>query len=241
MSKFEKTEYGNNKTILAFKDHYVPMSAVMDADGVTTNENGKKIVPAGTFVGGASASIFVDRSEKLKVVHDHAALETSMVGDNNDIKLTALEDGAGGAGISLTLIDPSANSADLDVTVTGKDISVSLATNGGGTITTTASELIAAINADADAKKLVTAALKGEDTGAGAVTALAKTNLANSAISGASVIDGILLEDVDVTYGDANAPLLIHGWVKADKLPVAPTSVMRVAFSKNIFLGFIEH
>lgn len=57
------------------------------------------------------------------------------------------------------------------------DISASLATNGGGTITTTAALLIAAINAHATAGALVTAANKTGNDGTGVVTALAKTSL----------------------------------------------------------------
>jgi len=108
-----------------------------------------------------------------------ATLETSMTGANNDIALTAKGEwqGKDGALITLTLVDPSANSQSLAVTVSGFAISASLATDGSGDITTTASELIAAINAHATAGQMVTAALKGTDTGAGVVTALSATNL----------------------------------------------------------------
>lgn len=58
-----------------------------------------------------------------------------------------------------------------------RDIVASLATNGGGTITTTAALLIAAINAHTDAGALVTAANKTGNDGTGVVTALAKTSL----------------------------------------------------------------
>lgn len=240
--KFTKTDYTNNKEILAFASGFNTSMAAMidDADGVA-DASGKKIIPAGTFVGGASASVFADKSQLLRVVHDYAILETAMTGDNNDIKLVAVADGPTGADVTLTLVDPAANSASLVVSVTGKDISASLATGAEGAITTTASELIAAINASAAASALVTASLKGTDTGAVAVTALAKTSLANSAVSGASVIDGVLLNDVDVTYGDNVCSLLVSGYLKTSKLPVAPTTVMRTAFSKNLFLGFIEN
>ena len=241
MSKFVETSYSSGKEILAFKDHYLSMAAMMDKTGVEADERGRKIVRKGSFVGGASASVFTDRSQKLRAVHDIASLSTAMTGDNNDITLTSKIPGAAGAEISLALVDPSGNSADLAVTVTGKDISVSLATGSGGAITTTASELIAAINGDAEAAELVTAALKGSDSGAGTVTALAKASLANSGITGASVVDGVLLNDVDVTFGDAACSLLIHGYLKTAALPEAPTSAMIAALSKNVFLGFIEN
>lgn len=52
MSKFVVTDYGTPKQILKFPDHYVAMAVTVDDAGVTPDENGKKIVPAGTIVGG---------------------------------------------------------------------------------------------------------------------------------------------------------------------------------------------
>lgn len=224
-----------------FKDHYVAVSAMMDNVNVAVNENGKKIVPKGTLVGGASASVYADRSQKLRVVRDIAALTTAMTGDNNDISLTARAEGADGAHISIKLTDPSGNNKTISVAVSGDDIEVSLATGSGGAITTTASELVAAINSSAEASAIVIASLAASNSGAGAVTALAKTQLANGTLSGASVIDGVLLNDADVTYGPVVCPLLIHGFVKTDSLPVAPTSAQKSAFSSNMQIAFIEH
>lgn len=52
MSKFTVTNYGNKKEILKFPDHYVALAVTVDDEGVTANTDGKKIVPAGTIVGG---------------------------------------------------------------------------------------------------------------------------------------------------------------------------------------------
>lgn len=52
MSKFIVTDYGNKKEILKFPDHYVALAVTVDDTGVTANSDGKKIVPAGTIVGG---------------------------------------------------------------------------------------------------------------------------------------------------------------------------------------------
>lgn len=50
--KFVQTDYGNRKEILKFPDHYVNMSITVDDAGVTADTDGKKIVPAGTIMGG---------------------------------------------------------------------------------------------------------------------------------------------------------------------------------------------
>lgn len=50
--KFEQTSYGSNKEILKFVGHEVSVAVTVDDTGVTANGSGKKIVPAGTIVGG---------------------------------------------------------------------------------------------------------------------------------------------------------------------------------------------
>lgn len=106
-----------------------------------------------------------------------ASLSTALTGTNNDLTLTAVANGTAGNSITLALIDPSANDAALGVVVTGTDIVVNLATNGGGTITSTAAQVKAAIEADEDAAALVTVANKTGNDGTGVVTALAETAL----------------------------------------------------------------
>ena len=66
MSKFVVTNVNGADEILAYADDYVTVSAMMDDTGVVADANGKKIVKKGTFVGGASASVFTDRTQKLK-------------------------------------------------------------------------------------------------------------------------------------------------------------------------------
>jgi hypothetical protein len=52
MSKFVTTSYGNRKEILKFPDHYVNLAITVDDTGIAANADGKKIVPAGTIMGG---------------------------------------------------------------------------------------------------------------------------------------------------------------------------------------------
>jgi hypothetical protein len=51
--KFVETIYGNTKQILKFPDHYVAISVTVGDAGVVAVD-GKKIVPAGTIVGGGT-------------------------------------------------------------------------------------------------------------------------------------------------------------------------------------------
>jgi hypothetical protein len=128
-------------------------------------------------VAGLSNGSTVVVTERDSRTNTAATLSTSMSGTNNDIVLTARTAGTAGNDITLALIDPSANNAALSVAVTGTDIVVNLATGAGGAITTTATQLLAAIAASTAANALVSGALKGSDNGGSAVTALAETAL----------------------------------------------------------------
>jgi hypothetical protein len=103
-----------------------------------------------------------------------ATLVTGSEPANNAIRWTA--DGASTKGndISVELQDPGAPSQTLSVGVTGKAILVSLATDSGSSITSTASEVISAVNGHATASGLVDAANEGTSTGAGVVTPVAQ-------------------------------------------------------------------
>lgn len=107
-----------------------------------------------------------------------ASAATGVVASNNALTWTSNLDGVLGNKISIRLVNPNANSQALAVSVVDQAISVSLATNGSGAITTTAAQLKTAIEANAAADALVTLANTGASTGAGVVAALATTFLA---------------------------------------------------------------
>jgi len=110
-----------------------------------------------------------------------ATLETNLAGNNNDLKFTSKLKGHFGNAIKVEYVDPDAASAKLGVTVSGTTISVSLATDANKAITSTAANVKAAIEAVPAAAALVTVANKDANTGAGVVTAMAATALANGA------------------------------------------------------------
>lgn len=103
-----------------------------------------------------------------------ATLNTGVVGDNNAITLTAVTSGKAANNITLHLKDPKANSSALAVTVSVNAISVSLATDAGGLVISTAAQLIAALAGSAPAALLVTASATSTSTGIGVVVASVK-------------------------------------------------------------------
>ncbi|MEY2653631.1 MAG: B-type flagellin [Pseudomonadota bacterium] len=135
-----------------------------------------------------------------------SAANVNPTGDDNGLTFTAREYGAGGDQISVAYVDPSANSQSLSVSVAGKSIVVLLATNGGGTITSTAAQVKAGVEASSAASELVTVAIMTSDTGtgddgSGVVTAMASTSLASGAGTGIGVaLPGAIC--IDTTNGD---------------------------------------
>lgn len=115
-----------------------------------------------------------------------ATLTTALTGTNNDLTYTAKALGPDGNSITITYVNPGTPSASLSVSVSGDAITVHLATNGSSAITSTASLVLAAIQASTAASALVNVALASGNTGAGVVTALSATNLIDG--SGTNII-----------------------------------------------------
>ncbi|MFM2476355.1 phage tail sheath subtilisin-like domain-containing protein [Celerinatantimonas sp. MCCC 1A17872] len=94
-----------------------------------------------------------------------ASLQKGSAVINDGLLLTAIEAGAGGNAISLTLVAPGEANAELSITVTGQKITVNLATDGDGELSSTAAEIQAAIADNADAAALVTVEVLGTGEG----------------------------------------------------------------------------
>lgn len=85
-----------------------------------------------------------------------AAPSKLTLGDGeSQLKFTAVETGSRGDGISVELNEPDEANAELSVSVVDSAISVNLASDLDGVITSTASDVAAAINGNADAAALV--------------------------------------------------------------------------------------
>lgn len=108
-----------------------------------------------------------------------ASLTTALAGNNNDLTFTSTSGGANFAGGNSTRVRyvVSGNSTPLSVSVSGSDITVNVATDGSGNPTSTATQAMNAINGNAAASALVTAALATGNDGTGVVAALAFTSL----------------------------------------------------------------
>lgn len=121
-----------------------------------------------------------------------ATADVNPAGAENGLTFTAVKYGTDGNVIGVKYVDPGANDAALSVSVAGNEITISLATGEAGAITSTAAEVLAAINADPVAGRMVVASIyaadSGEsDDGSGVVTAMARSGLSTGAGTGVGV------------------------------------------------------
>ena len=86
---------------------------------------------------------------------------------NTAILYTAAEAGNGGNNIRVRYVAPGESSATLAVAISEKDITVTLGTDTEGEISSTANEIVTAVNDSAEASALVTAALAEGSDGSG--------------------------------------------------------------------------
>lgn len=93
----------------------------------------------------------------------------------------------GGNDLRVAMTDPGGADQPLSVSVSGNDISVSLATNSAGAVTSTAAQVVAAINASPAASALVVAYTYRGNAGAGVVAPVAFTALRDGLNAPASV------------------------------------------------------
>lgn len=106
-----------------------------------------------------------------------ATLTTACAGTNNDLVYSAKNRGTGGNSITVAYV-VAGNNTPLTVSVSTNAITVNVATNGGGTATSTAAQVKAAIEASTPAAALVSVANNTGNDGTGVVAAFTAAALA---------------------------------------------------------------
>lgn len=116
----------------------------------------------------------------LRAAGVRASLTTALAGTNNDVIVSALYHGTEGNSIRFRIVVAGVSTA-ASVVVSAKDITFNSATNGSSAATSTAAAMIAAVNANADAAKLVFLQNAAGNDGTGVIAALAFTSLTGGA------------------------------------------------------------
>lgn len=119
--------------------------------------------------------MYLDRP--ISPVGASAQLITALAGLNNDLQFISLLPGAAGNTVSITYVVAGLNTV-LSVSVSGRAITVHVATDGAGVAVSTAAQVLAALVGSAPASALILGALAVGNDGTGVVTALGITFLA---------------------------------------------------------------
>ena len=145
---------------------------------------------------------------------------------NGDVLLTATAAIAGPPGNGITIATLGGTSQSLAVSVVGLAITVQLATDGGGLVTTTGSALRTAINGNTQAAALVTASLPG--TGATISAAHSVANLTGGT-SGA----------VDLQMGPISGINSAAGYIEVRAVDAVAGTVVDIAANAGNQINFI--
>jgi len=189
----------------------VNLSFTEDSLVITEENDRKTFIPISSFIKTlsnptVSGVLTGDITGKVSNIYDStpvnavaATLSTALTGDNNDMVFTAKNLGAIGNSVSITYVDPAGNNKSLSIVVTDLDIVVNLATGGAGAITTIASDIKTAIDADEYATALVSVANKADNDGTGLVTAMAEAALTGG-VDGTEAAKGGIYFDATYLY-----------------------------------------
>lgn len=112
-------------------------------------------------------------------VTSNFATYTTAQGSNKDLTFTAVARGYPGNSVTIAYVNGGA-SQSLSVSVSGLAVTVNLATDGSSVPTATASQIMTAINANANAQVVLTASIASGQTGNGIPAAFAAQNLAGA-------------------------------------------------------------
>ncbi len=142
-----------------------------------------------------SVGIILPIADNAPVNAVASTLTTELDGDNNDLVFTAKTKGESGDNITITYVAPDDDKESESVVVNGTDIVVTL--RRATDTLSTATQVKTAIEANDDAKALVTIANALGNNGEGNVTAMAKAPLSNGA-------DGTVVPSAGIWYMDTS-------------------------------------
>jgi hypothetical protein len=147
-----------------------------------------------------------------------ATLTLNPAGNNNALLWTAVSTGFEGNQISVEYTNPGAINKPLTLTLTGNAISIALATNGAGAITSTGDLIKTAVAADAAIAALVTPTDVAPDDGSGVVTAMARAYLTGGVSAPVAILDYVptAIHDTPMIYSLLdNLEITRSGQIKA--------------------------
>lgn len=135
---------------------------------------------------------------------DGVAASVEIGAGNAKLKFTADANGVAGDLLQIVTVNPGTNNAALAVTKSGNLITISLATDGSAAATSTASQVLTAVNAAGAVNTFITASLGTGSSGASLYVVHAATNLAGGVDTSFPLDTPVLVtssRDIDAKVG----------------------------------------
>ena len=238
---------GFDKELLLIYDNYVARPVTVDQStiaGLVPDDKGHYIIPAGTYLYGENGeSLLLNPNQKAVAVVPtevlaSAELGTSVVGASSTGTVVVTAKKSGNLAYKFDISKGTGTVATISYASATTTVTILLAVDDNGDVTTTYDDLVHLINNDMVVNSLVTAELvEGyedtvvvEETGASAVTT---TGGGTETVS--SDIDGILYHSVDVTLGEATGAMIIKGVINVDNLATEPGAALKAKLPHIIF------
>ena len=228
---------GFDKELLMNVEGYLAKPVTVSKDTIQdlkADADGHYVIPQGTYLVGASGSLFDD---PMQLAIQATTAETqATVTVNSSVVITAKKSGA----LAYTIKFVAGTSATPNVTFASNTLTVKLGVNKSGTIKTTYDEVVKLINSDMTANTYVVAKLaEGVDGSTVAAATASDAVTAGGADETAGAVDGILYHSVCVDDGEQPATMVFAGYVNVDALPVEPTNAIKSALP-HIKFGRID-
>ena len=233
----QKNVDGFDKELLLVGEGYVARPVTLtktSISGMTANEDGKYVIPQGSYLYGADGVSLLENPQQYAVVVGTTDVRATATIDST-LKVTSKLDG--NVSDTVTLVGGTNRYATVDV-VTGATnaITVNLGTNKSGSITTTYKEVEDLLNSDMVANTFLIVEPATSSTDVSVVASTAAVTLSGGSVGTVDGnIDGVLYHTVDVTEGEATGAMIINGFIDSDKMPVTPSAAIKAKLPHIVF------
>lgn len=242
----EKKSFKNlNNNILLHREGYLATTATFNRSsmqGATPNDEGRYIIPKGTFICGSEGTPLLQYRDQIAKVVDLSGSPSTLT-IQSAVIVTANKSGTDK--VAIALVKPATAQATTTVKVEYKGtapkyplITVSLA-NDGVDVVATAQDVVGAINGDIKVNSILRAKMVSSDPYE-VMNVLAEAELAGGTAPGDEStvkVDGVLVHDVDITSTTANVQgtFMYSGDINLDRIPEEPSEVIKAKLPRISF------
>lgn len=230
---------GFDKELLLVGEGYIARPVTVNKDTIPDlepDEMGRYVIPYGTYLYGADGESLLTNTQQYGVaVVPSVTYATATVGSG--IVVTAKESGAVTHTVKIVAGSTVLLTPALTVSGSGtsKTITIDLAVDSAGDVTSTYGDVVDLINNDPEAGKIVVAELETGVSGTTIAAAGTGTLSGGGTETVDSDIDGILYHSVDVTQGEATGALIIHAYINVDNMPSVPGDAVKAKLPHIVF------